>query len=58
MRLTPRQFIPRLIEMQRQDSFPIEKLCTFFSYRDIDKAVAAMHDGSVRISMGAQMNMY
>lgn len=33
--------------MQRNGSFPIEKLCTFFPYTDMDKAVAAMHDGSV-----------
>jgi Zn-dependent alcohol dehydrogenase len=47
--LTPRQFIPQMIEMQKSGVFPIEKLCTFYSYKDIDKAVAAMHDGSVRI---------
>jgi Zn-dependent alcohol dehydrogenase len=39
-----------MIEMQRSGVFPIEKLCTFYSYKDIDKAVAAMHDGSVSIS--------
>jgi hypothetical protein len=35
--------------MQRSGSLPIEKLCVLYSYKDIDKAVAAMHDGSVRI---------
>jgi aryl-alcohol dehydrogenase len=48
--LTSRQFIPQLIEMQRRGEFPIEKLCTFYSYKDLDKAIAAMHDGSVRIA--------
>jgi hypothetical protein len=47
--LTFRQFIPKLIEMQRRGDFPIEKLCTFYSYKDLDQAIAAMHDGSVRI---------
>jgi len=35
--------------MQRRGDFPIEKLCTFYSYKDIGQAIAAMHDGSVRI---------
>lgn len=48
--LTFRQFIPQLIEMQKRGEFPIEKLCTFYSYKDLDKAIAAMHDGSVRIA--------
>jgi aryl-alcohol dehydrogenase len=48
--LTSRQFIPQLIEMQKRGEFPIEKLCTFYSYKDLDKAIAAMHDGSVRIA--------
>ena len=48
--LTFRQFIPKLIEMQRRGDFPIEKLCTFYSYKDLDQAIAAMHDGSVRMA--------
>ena len=48
--LTFRQFIPKLIEMQRRGDLPIEKLCTFYSYKDLDQAIAAMHDGSVRIA--------
>lgn len=36
--------------MQRLGDFPIEKLCTFYSYKDIDQAIAAMHDGSVCIA--------
>ena len=48
--LTCWQFIPKLIEMQRRGDFPIEKLCTFYSYKDIDQAIAAMHDGSVCIA--------
>jgi Zn-dependent alcohol dehydrogenase len=49
-RLTAWQFIPKLIEMQRRGVLPIEKLCTFYSYKDIDQAIAAMHDGSVCIA--------
>ena len=49
-RLTLQQFIPKLIEMQKRGDLPIEKLCTFYSYKDIDQAIAAMHDGSVCIA--------
>lgn len=56
--LTLWQFIPKLIEMQRRGDFPIEKLCTFYSYKDIDQAIAAMHDGSVRIACCTEFETY
>jgi aryl-alcohol dehydrogenase len=57
-RLTCWQFIPKLIEMQRRGDFPIEKLCTFYSYKDIDQAIAAMHDGSVCITMCSELDAF
>jgi Zn-dependent alcohol dehydrogenase len=33
--------------MQQRGDFPIEKLCTFYPYTEIDKALADMHEGSV-----------
>jgi Zn-dependent alcohol dehydrogenase len=56
--LTFRQFIPQLIEMQRRGDFPIEKLCTFYSYKDLDQAIAAMHDGSVRIATCNKLELF
>jgi hypothetical protein len=33
--------------MQQRGEFPIEKLCTFYHYTEMDKALADMHNGSV-----------
>ena len=33
--------------MQQRGEFPIEKLCTFYPYTEMDKALADMHNGSV-----------
>jgi len=42
----PYEFIPKLISMQQRGEFPIEKLCTFYPYTEMDKALADMHNGS------------
>jgi hypothetical protein len=44
--------------MQRRGDFPIEKLCTFYSYKDLDQAIAAMHDGSVRIATCNKLELF
>jgi hypothetical protein len=33
--------------MQKRGEFPIEKLCTFYHYTEMDKALADMHKGIV-----------
>jgi hypothetical protein len=35
--------------MQRRGEFPIEQICSFYSYSDIDKALEDMHKGSVSV---------
>lgn len=43
----PDEFIPELVELYRDGRLPLEKLVTTFPFADINKAVAAQHDGSV-----------
>ena len=43
----PTEFIPKLVEMQRDGHFPVEKLVTVYDYRDIEKALHDLHDGKV-----------
>jgi hypothetical protein len=33
--------------MQQRGEFPIEKLCTFYLYTEMDQALADMHKGIV-----------
>jgi hypothetical protein len=44
------QFIPRLVEMQKRGDFPIQELCSFYPYTEIDRAVADVQAGHVSIS--------
>jgi aryl-alcohol dehydrogenase len=43
----PQLFIPQLVELWRQDRFPIDRLVKTFAFDQINDAVAAMNDGSV-----------
>lgn len=43
----PSVFIPRLIDLHARGRFPIERLVTEFSHRDIGEALAAQHAGHV-----------
>jgi aryl-alcohol dehydrogenase len=43
----PDLFIPELIDLWRQDRFPFDRLVRFYDLVDINKAVAAVQDGSV-----------
>lgn len=43
----PPEYIPRLVEMQRQGDFPVEKIVTVYDYQDFDKALDDLHHGKV-----------
>lgn len=43
----PELFIPKLIELYKQGRFPFDKLITFYSFEDINKAAKDMEDGKV-----------
>ena len=43
----PKEFIPRLVELQKQGAFPYEKLVTTYDFSDINQALADMESGSV-----------
>jgi hypothetical protein len=42
--------------MQQRGEFPIEKLCTFYPYTEMDKALADMHSGSVSPNYRVRIN--
>ncbi|KAK4052989.1 hypothetical protein OIO90_004113 [Microbotryomycetes sp. JL221] len=41
----PPEFIPKLIKLFEQGKFPIDKISKQFNYKDLDKAIHAMHTG-------------
>lgn len=43
----PHIFIPQMVEMQRSGRFPLEKLCTTYSYGDLKQAIVDMLAGKV-----------
>lgn len=43
----PTEYIPKLVEMQRQGEFPVEKLVKVYDYKDMAKALKDLHDGTV-----------
>lgn len=43
----PREFLPRLIRLQRSGDLPFERLVTVYDFRDIDRAFADAEAGSV-----------
>lgn len=43
----PQVFIPQLVELWRQDRFPIDRLVSTFRFEEINDAVAAMEAGQV-----------
>ncbi|WP_460758198.1 NAD(P)-dependent alcohol dehydrogenase [Lysobacter fragariae] len=43
----PDLFIPELIDLWRQNRFPFDRLVRFYDLADINKAIAAVQDGSV-----------
>lgn len=42
----PQIYIPRLIELYKQGKFPFDKLITYYSFEDINKAVEDAHKGT------------
>jgi aryl-alcohol dehydrogenase len=43
----PQRFIPYLIELHEQGRFPFDRLVTFYSFRDINRAIADANRGDV-----------
>lgn len=43
----PQLFIPKLIDLYKQGIFPFDKLITFYEFKDINKAVEEMNNGTV-----------
>lgn len=43
----PQEFLPRLLDLHRQGSFPVERLLTHYPFTDIDTAVADVRAGRV-----------
>ena len=43
----PDEYIPRLVEMHRNGEFPVEKLVKVYDYKDIEKALHELHEGTV-----------
>jgi len=41
----PWLFIPKLIEFYREGKFPFDKLITYYSFEDINKAMEDAHHG-------------
>ena len=42
----PDVFLPRLIELWRQGRFPVDRLMTYYSFEDIDRAARDAEEGS------------
>jgi len=43
----PQKFIPELIELYRQGRFPIDKMVTYYDFKDINQAVEDLEKGKV-----------
>lgn len=43
----PPEYIPKLVQMYKDGKFPIDKISKVYSYKQMDEAIHAMHDGSV-----------
>ena len=42
----PPEYIPKLVEMQRNGDFPVEKIVTVYNYKDFRKALDDLHHGT------------
>lgn len=43
----PPEFIPKLVEMQRAGDFPVDKIVKVYDYKDFEKALHDLHEGTV-----------
>jgi aryl-alcohol dehydrogenase len=43
----PQKFIPEMIELYRQGRFPIDKMMTYYDFKDINKAVEDLEKGKI-----------
>jgi aryl-alcohol dehydrogenase len=43
----PQIFIPQMIELYRQGRFPIDRLVTYYDFKDINQAVEDLEKGKV-----------
>ena len=42
----PKEYIPKLVEMQREGHFPVEKLVKVYDYKDMEQALHDLHEGT------------
>lgn len=43
----PPVFIPQLVKMQKEGDFPVEKIVKVYDYKDMERALRDLHDGTV-----------
>ena len=43
----PPEYIPKLVQMYKEGKFPVDKISKVYSYKQMDEAIHAMHDGTV-----------
>ncbi|KAK9894435.1 GroES-like protein [Cystobasidium minutum MCA 4210] len=43
----PPEYIPKLVHMYKEGKFPLDKISKVYSYKDMEEAIHAMHDGTV-----------
>lgn len=43
----PPEYIPKLVEMQREGNFPVEKIVKVYNYKDLPQALHDLHEGTV-----------
>jgi Zn-dependent alcohol dehydrogenase len=42
----PQVYIPKLVDLQRKGDFPVETIVKVYDYKDLDKALHDMHEGT------------
>lgn len=53
----PPEYIPRLVQMYKDGQFPLDKISKVYSYKQLDEAIHAMHDGTVSAPMAPQVGL-
>ena len=43
----PSEYVPKLVEMQRNGEFPVEKIVKVYDYKDMKQALHDLHEGTV-----------
>ncbi len=43
----PKQFIPQMVKWYKEGRFPIDRILSFYDFKDIDQALRDSHDGKI-----------